>query len=329
MAWKPKERTLTLEEAIALARKEYAPHWRNTPFPLVAGTEGKLHPLDESIRKKVHIFGVFDCFSFSAQQAVGFLKYLLQTYAEHSIYPIAVLTSPRAIVMSPKVLDSIAAAFKMPVCFDHDGELQRALAFPLSHQNHFACVQAQIAESDPEQFEVKLQAFLRTTDPGLPLKPPAKTPLHGATDLFRISLSRDGLRVKAALDLGLKLSGEWEITEDCIRPLTTSCTLEFRYQPKFSPNMGLVASSTKITRIGIDLGTTLLPPEWFGRDVSTDENGKPSITIPTKGLDRVLYEVIRDAEMDDADTYTVRITIVEPLSTDLRFYRLCLSRRIP
>ena len=56
MAWKPKEKQLTPEEAIAQARKELAPYWLNSE-PLLAAVRGDdqkitVHPLAKDFESK-------------------------------------------------------------------------------------------------------------------------------------------------------------------------------------------------------------------------------------------------------------------------------------
>jgi hypothetical protein len=181
MIWKPKEKELTLDEALALAKKELTPFWLGSP-PLIAGIEWngtfQVVPIDSEFNKKSWMIFLIDPTDFEGENAMLHAKEWHRRYALNRLGFILVLVPSynylRKIDAIQKLLDRQQINF--PVVLDTQGELAHGFRSPrlpkilLFHQGK--SVSEMDAQSEPFfEIETKVQIFLRSLDPGLALFP--------------------------------------------------------------------------------------------------------------------------------------------------------------
>lgn len=191
MIWKPKEKELTPEEAIHLAKEELRPLWFNSE-PRIAGirTEGKsvLLPLDSEFSKNPWVIIVIDPADFSGERA---LIYAAEWYQRYRVLQLGVLVILQARYVFSKSSESIREFIdrrqpQFPVALDSEGILSEA--FCVSKLPKFLLLQGNRIVSECEggagldDLENQIQMILRMNDPGLPLLPIFKMTNSGAND---------------------------------------------------------------------------------------------------------------------------------------------------
>ena len=202
MIWKPKEKDLTLEEAVELARKELAPFWFGKS-PQIAGVHSNggysVFPLTKEFSKEPWLIFVIDPTQYSGETAIRYAREWQKRYAEQNLNVLVILAATyrylRNAELTQKYLDQIQAEFIVAI----DVEQTLAPAFGvvvppklvLLHQNN---KYVEYSGSDWIGIaELELQKFLRKTDPGLPLLSPFESKEKMTSDLFRIEF---GLKPK-------------------------------------------------------------------------------------------------------------------------------------
>jgi hypothetical protein len=178
MAWKPKEKELTREEAVALARAEAAPYWHNSG-PLVVGIrhEGRplAMPLDDGFAAKVWLVYFIDPAEYSGIEALHYAAEFNRRYAYLQVHPLVVLRTAFRALTDAKVVENYLRANQLqyPVALDPEGTLaagfgvQATPSVLLVDRGTTRALRTGVKWMDG--FEAELQRFLRTDDPGLAL----------------------------------------------------------------------------------------------------------------------------------------------------------------
>jgi len=181
MVWKPKEKKLSAEEAVALAKKELAPYWFGSS-PLLAGLrsgpKSTAHPLDPKIVQKTWLLLFIDATTFGGNSALQFLCEWYRRYSPHELNFMLILRFPYQNIYTRTAIEDIliqANDLQFPVAIDSDGSLGAAfgaIQFPtvICLKDGHTFFDYSGADCVPKG-ELHLQNFLRSLDPGLPLLP--------------------------------------------------------------------------------------------------------------------------------------------------------------
>jgi len=204
MTWKPKEKELSQDEAIELAKKELAPFWfSSTPqFAGVKTEEGfQVFPLDPEFLKKAWLLFFVDPTDFCGEASFVYAKEWHKRYNAHQLGIVLIMTPAYQYLQTPAAVAAIVEKNQLtfPVVLDSEQAIAgafKAQSLPkillLSHGRTFF---EYSGKNWLGQTEIEVQNFLRSTDPGLPLLPvfqPLKAPVG---DLKRIEfgfLSKQG-----------------------------------------------------------------------------------------------------------------------------------------
>ncbi|HUP58655.1 MAG TPA: hypothetical protein VM598_14445 [Bdellovibrionota bacterium] len=182
MVWKPKEKELTLEEAIEQARRELSPFWLGCAPMLAAnrGEDGKLSvfPLTKEFSEVPRVFLFVDPTQPGSEYLLQFGREWGRRYQAHGCGFLAALRTPYSVASQAPEFQEFArrTSLGFPIVLDRDGLLADALAGPklpavvLLHEGKTVFVATNWTE--PEAIELKLQEYFRRKDPGLPLRPP-------------------------------------------------------------------------------------------------------------------------------------------------------------
>jgi hypothetical protein len=180
MIWKPKEKELTREDAVAQAKEELAPYWFGIS-PQFAGVPSSggydALPLDEKFLKKSWLIFFFDPTEFSGQIACEFANEWYQRYSMHSLEFLFVLIPPYQTWKRRETVQEYREMIQIPfpVAVDSDqsilgafGSMVTPLILLLSEGKQYFKFSGKhwIKKS-----ELNIQEFLRTRDPGLSLLP--------------------------------------------------------------------------------------------------------------------------------------------------------------
>lgn len=180
MIWKPKEKELTLEEAVNLATKELAPYWFDCR-PQVAGVkvDGKtsVFPLDPEFSKNTWLLFFIDFTDFSGTSAVTYAKEWYKRYHVHQLKILLILPKSYSFLDNREPIQKIIESYQLnfPVAVDIDGTLRAAFeAKVLPKVSLLEQSKTWFSFSGPDwvrNTEANIQSFLRSKDPGLPLLP--------------------------------------------------------------------------------------------------------------------------------------------------------------
>src|SRR5690349_8284099 len=88
MVWKPKEKELSRDEAIELARKELAPHWVGGP-PLLAavraGNQATVVPLDPGFHKQAWLIYFIDLTDYHRTRVLEHIQKFQHRYGDFTL----------------------------------------------------------------------------------------------------------------------------------------------------------------------------------------------------------------------------------------------------
>ena len=201
MIWKPKERELTEEEALELARKELAPVWLNSPPQLAAVRlpDGVLvYPLDAKFVDRPWLAVCVDITDYATTQVIQFAREWQRRYVSHELGVLLVLRSPYTELRTPSVMTQLLKRLGVhyPAVIDQEGLLSNALGVRgLPHQALLHQKKVVFAFGPTEwstRTEIAIQNFLRLSDPGLPLQPIYQPGQPVAPAITGLELGRTG-----------------------------------------------------------------------------------------------------------------------------------------
>ena len=180
MIWKPKEKPLTKEEVIKVATEKNKKYWYNST-PLFYGTNDEenyfIYPLTTDFGEYAWLFYFFDVCSTAGVQALQYTNYLQKRYKKYNLNIIGIIkkTYPFLINESSIIKCINENNCNHAVFFDHDNSAHEAYCVTskdtmvLSKGGKVVFKEENVFH--PFLIENKIQNFLRSSDPGLPLPP--------------------------------------------------------------------------------------------------------------------------------------------------------------
>ena len=282
--WKPKEKPLSPEEAIAAAKQQLAPYWVGSS-PLFAGVRATggvtIHPLQDSFSKQNWIIHFIEPLDFSGERSVQVLKEWIRRYSQHELLVLGVLKIPYVSIRNSETTNRFLSRFQVqfPTVLDHDGLLVDGFK-----SSTLLITQGNIAfsASTLDAFEQKVQHFLRAKDSGLPLAPVMKisSPVAGSGS-FPVSGPIPGV----------ELSGSWKKERGGL--MATGETAQIKIHSKTS-RVGVVCEMVGTDPLGTWLSAEVngrpAYEEISGQDLAMDESGRSAVRFRYPGL----YEVVRN-----------------------------------
>jgi hypothetical protein len=174
MVWKPKEKELTKEEAIALAKSELSQYWLNST-PLFTATEvdgqASLFPLDRVFEKKSWLIAILDPTCYRARVLIDFFKVWSERYVGYDVGFSLVLAPKYPFIKEQAFLGAISelVGSHASVSADHDGLIMKAVGMENEPKVIMFSESKKMVEAtgleDIAQIESKVQSFLRKKDP--------------------------------------------------------------------------------------------------------------------------------------------------------------------
>jgi len=244
MPIKRREKPLTPEEAIALAKKDLAPFWFGCPEPLMAAVRKEngvqAYPLDARMTDRAWLIFFVDPFALSSRDAFLFAQSWANRYEPQKLNVMVIMKTPHSFSADYAWRRKFAQQFDSPAVsvFDRDGLLHEAFQVQQSPRAVIFHQNKQIFDrSGPNWFqgaELEIQKFLRHSDPGLPLFEPMAEPAEPVQDADKI-LFADELD-----DSIVTLQGKWSREGDRIVTHDPQATVRIRCRNK---RVGLLAQS--------------------------------------------------------------------------------------
>lgn len=208
MAWKPKEKDLTAEEAVALARKELEPLWFRSD-PLICGVVGEngpqAVPIDSGFLKKSWLMVFTDPTLFSGDAVYRYVREWSKRYSGHGLGFLLVFRQAYRFYRDRPVINAIIdrEEINLPLVVDAEGALAHAFGVTGYPQAVLIRTGGQVIHHSAgknwsEDLEPKIQAFLWESDPGLPLSPPADLSIGLSSDWYSLEFGFDAAPAVAA-----------------------------------------------------------------------------------------------------------------------------------
>lgn len=288
-AWKPKQKELTAEEAVAAAKKELAADWIGST-PLLAAIEAsgvapKLHVLDPELKQGYWLFLGLDPSQPSTAALAHWIKELSRRYRSFQVRILLCVAPPYPPFEQPELFEEWLHTEQIneTLIIDRAAKIQRALGLaPLPGWALFGPGLKGLGSGVGPQalgdLEAFLQKVLRQVDPGLPLSAPAPIEVHPSQAREARSLKL-GQELKGPTEAWSSVPGEggpivWKAVQDGARlDLKVSGVTSLSAILKFPPNAQVevkVNDAPVLERNfgrhlrATDLGTTLLKTERSG-----------------------------------------------------------------
>ncbi len=232
MAIKRREKPLTPEEAIALAKKQLAPYWFGCPEPLLAAVrdEGgvRAYPLDFRMTDRAWLIFFVDPFMLSARDALLYAKSWARRYEPQKLNVMVILKLAFPFAQESTWGRKIAHQIDGPVVtvMDRDDLLFQAFQVKdlprvvLFHQNK------QVIDRSGTNWlkgaELEIQKVLRQSDPGLSLFEPITEPAEPACDKTAFNLTG------SKSDVVVSFQGKWARDNDRMIAQDAQASLSFK-----------------------------------------------------------------------------------------------------
>lgn len=288
--WKPKERNLTPEEAIAQATEALKPFWYKSD-PLIAATVNAsgahVFPLDPSFREKSLLIFLVDPTSVLRKEALVYAREYYKRYAQSDVNFLMILKGSYSYLKdrAPVELFMHRNGIAFPLAIDQDGALFAAFGVNAQPKVLFMDKGAIVIErSGPnwtDGFELELQKNLRSKEPGLALLNPYSPAFDRMEDTIAVEFGTAKLK-DTFPPPGCRVTGKWVreadriVTED---PKATICL------PAHDPDVSIVVqpiSEMRMTvKIMVEFENSPMDAGLLGSDAQTDETaGVVMVDIP-------------------------------------------------
>lgn len=297
MVWKPKEKELTKEEAVELARKELQPYWHGSS-PLLAGVttaQGPTaFPLDPEFFKKPWLVTVIDPSTFTGRNVLEFVREMERRFRpQQQLTPLLILKKSYSFFTELKNIEGLirSESIQFPLVVDHDGMLVKA--FKVTQTPAVALVSEgkvewlRQGEGWYKGIEADLHLFFRKDDPGLPLLPVWTTPESYRLELPGLEFGQGRVDAKR-----VKMSGSWKFETECATPVDNDATVEFQLSGEA---LSLIARVTKISpepaKIVFELSGAPAYDMYSGGDLDFDDEGQSLVRVEGPKIYSVLQGV--------------------------------------
>lgn len=287
MAWKPREKPLTPDEALALARSELAPFWLGAE-PMLAGVRGPdgraaAHPLDKSFDQRAWVILFGDLTDFAGEAVLLYAREWMKRYSQHNLSVMLVVRAAYSFLSSvkalPPFLGKTVEAF--PVVLDYEGLIAEAFGVKsnlwpaVKVLNQRKVMFDHAGPNWADGVEKEIQSYLRIKDPGLPLAPSFVPPGFSPKASTCAEL---GLRARSPI---FRLDGKIAQEQDRVVMQSASATIRFRSP---APRVSIVAQSMLLStgepgRIRIELDGGPIFDAVAGADLSFGDDGGSELKL--------------------------------------------------
>jgi hypothetical protein len=285
MVWKKKEKELTPEEAISLAKSHLASRWVGlSPLVAVIEEEGRLalYPLEKSFKQENWVFILLDPLEPESHRVFSLLAQWQERYGSFGIKFLLVFTSPLAALFDERqallILQSAGlratATLDVEHQFSHLFGWRSGLSIVL--MSHGKRRDLYTPGESLSAVEIRIQALLRDSDPGLPLFSVLQIEPLDQSKIERISL-KEG----ATSPIKIEWKGNWSAhphgratrdpqAEICIHAKGGSLELI----AKVERDDVALESQIKVDAAGVPVLDA-----FAGRDIKSDNDGSTVASI--------------------------------------------------
>jgi hypothetical protein len=337
MSWFNKEKELTLEESIEKAKKDLLPYWIKSD-PLVAGmkdTSGviKVHSLDRQFSEQPWLIYFFDLSKISSDNVFILSREWEKRFKQFGLNTLFVVRESYGFFRNKYLIRQSLDRNRISqiTALDHESLLQKAFQvqdFPvlvLFHKGQTVFIES--IKSYSPAIELKIHAFLRLSDPGLPLYPPLDPQSVFAQESYSVEFGKGkGCEfLRARPESGpleqqqVVLKGKWVFDGDCVSTADVKAEIIFyahtEHVAVFSRSLSRVDEPTRINFLSEDMPMFDM---FFGKDMSFVE-GNHSMVVVKEGR---LYSALQSLPKDKR-WVTLRFPVAR--KAPIAIYSLCFS----
>ncbi|MCM2323803.1 MAG: hypothetical protein NDJ90_11140 [Oligoflexia bacterium] len=301
-AWKPKEKPLTLEEAVALAKRNLNRYWIGSEALLATVSDaGRVtaYPLSPDFAKRDWLLFFIDPTGYSGESALAYTEEWHRRFSAQGLGIIVVLKIPYRRLRAAETLELLLPKHQYPFILVVDPDDQLSLAFGVREAKDLprvVLIEAgkTVYENSGKDWwrgtEARLQSFLRQKDPGLPLPPVFDRGGRDLADLGGIEFGESSAPATGVPSF--RLSGQW--TKEGERIVTADPAATIRLKLPGS-HLALVAEMGSrepgAAEIFIELDEGRLYDELLGEDLALDENGSAVVKVREGRTYRALHRL--------------------------------------
>ncbi|MEK6705788.1 MAG: hypothetical protein AABZ06_08365 [Bdellovibrionota bacterium] len=302
MIWRMKEKPLTTQEAITLAKKALYNSWFNSE-PLLVGIRDEkkisVHPLDQEFNKKPWFIVFLDPTTFSGLDAINLLREWFKRYGPYNMGFLGVIKPPYNEYY--KGTSEERLAFKeqknqLPLVIDIDGLICGGFCvndFPraLLLKNGETLIEHD-GPSWADGLEIKIHKFLRDTDPGLPLLPVIADLAGLGRDIKQVEFGKKATDNRANFS-EIDISPKFEQNEEAIIISDSAAVLKFESAyPRFSVVAKSYSKLIEPVKLMVELDGLPVGEDYHGESLSVDEEGRTIAKISVAGV----YHLLRNLD---------------------------------
>ncbi|MBY0470002.1 hypothetical protein K2X30_02465 [bacterium] len=313
MAWKPKDKQLTEEEAINLAKVELSKYWHGTS-PLLSAVpdefgSASIFPLDKTFFDHTWIIFFINPTDFSGETTLHYAREIYRRYQSKKVNLLLVIRPQYPFYLERPIVENFLRKMQIPFYAVVDVDNLLAKSFKISeyptviYHDGKQIVYRGDGITWIENGELILQKYLRQTDPGLPLLNPFSPGSVCHKDVYTMEFGygkgvtfpspgfhEEGGFLKADFPAftrqdmmavgALQISGKWIQDEHKIITHDPNAVMAFRTPTSY---FSVVAQCPIIVtdpmKISIESNNKPVPDLFGGEDFRYDDNGLSYISI--------------------------------------------------
>ncbi|MBI3534259.1 MAG: hypothetical protein HY072_02055 [Deltaproteobacteria bacterium] len=284
MVWKPREKELTHEEAVAAAKKELAPFWFGSQPVFAAFLANGLvsvHPLTLDFQDFTWVVFYIDPTVFAGKMALNIAREFFKRYSDLNIKVVAVLKPSYSYFKDLNAINLFIHTneIEFPIVLDVDTLLSQA--FRVQNTPKLIVLgggKIVFEKSGSDWFdsaELELQKYLRSKEIGLPLLPLYKPQFHWNCDIAQIDFS-----LPQSKDTPYSLGGTWTKEGDKIVTKDVNAKVQFNSPATcVSVIAQSVLKSRESTKIIVEVEGIPVADVFSGAHLSYDDEGQSYIRV--------------------------------------------------
>ena len=287
MVRKSKDRALTREAAIEMARSHLAPLWLGGP-PLFTGVRSpkgaSVFPLDPDYAARNWIVLLVDPTSISAATDIKHFRELHRRYHAHRLDFLLLLRAAYPFYRNSQGLEPMllkSSRMDVRIGVDPDGSAFEGFG-ALPPPKALLVSQGKVISEGTaltwfDVIETEIQKFLRKNDCGLALFPPFVLGPSFLKDIGRFDF---GEREKSEPLSGLFFEGQWKKEADRITTVDPNASIHFSCP---GSELGIIAETLDSARIpaelAIELNGSSVRDSYWGPDLGRTEQGLSGLNV--------------------------------------------------
>ena len=299
MPWKPKEKELSIEQALKEAKSEAYPYW-NFILPQFVAVQDQSHyslyPLDPTFGEKFWMLLIVEPSCFHTRPFLSFFEEYTGRYRTIDMGFLIIFRNTDSSLLAPELFARYLQerGLKYPCVLDYNGFMSQCFNLHTKNKSGFFIYsEGKILFESTQlellpQFESKLQHHLRSKDPGLPLAACFVPQTQWVND--KLILTPES---KSEI---LQFHGIWEIKDSGWFTRDPQARLQFHTPHLFVSFFCGIESkpSEENSKIQLEILESPVLDLFAGKDLTYDDEGHSTLRIRNNNL----YELLKELSPD-------------------------------